>query len=137
MKKSTIINVLLIAFLAFSLIAFGLQVKNTNAYWLNIQFYYDMIEESEHDAMWQEALNTSYEYAWSLTFSLVFCALSAIASAVLLVLTNRGGFAELKARAAQRKEQAAIEKASRTEARKVKKIAKLEQKIKDLSDTEK
>ena len=137
MKKSTIINVLLIAFLAFSLIAFGLQVKNTNAYWLNIQFYYDMIEESEHDAMWQEALNTSYEYAWSLTFSLVFCALSAIASAVLLVLINRGGFAELKARAAQRKEQAAIEKASRTEARKVKKIAKLEQKIKDLSDTEK
>ena len=136
MKKTVLFDVLLSAFLIFSLIAFGLQVKITDAYWSNVEMYHELIEGTgttgAYYSMYLEGLNISYEYALSLTFSLIFCALSAVASAVLLILLNRGGFAGLKARMAQRKERVQANKASRAELRKTEKIAALEKELEEL-----
>ena len=132
MKKTVIFDVLLSAFLVLSLIAFGLQVKVTNDCWLSVQTTYKIIETTGHAELYQDALNSSYEHALSLTFSLIFCALSAVISAVLLVVVNRGGFAELKARMAQRKERVQADKTSRAELRKTEKIAALEKELEEL-----
>lgn len=142
MKKSTLSNVLLISILVLSLIALGLLSNIANTQWSSYTISYNYLQslapsESIQYVGAQETVSSVYSSALQSTFILVFCALIAIASAVLLILLNRGGFAELKARMAQRKERVQADKTSRAELRKAKKIAKLEKQIEDLSTTEK
>ncbi len=137
MKKIAVFNVSLAVILILSLISFGLLSNTAATQWSSYRISYDYLQsltpsESVQYIGAQETVNSVYSAALQTTFILIFCVLIAAASVVLLVLINRGGFAELKVRMAQRKELAQADKASRAESRKAEKIAKLEQELETL-----
>lgn len=128
MKK---INFLLTAIFISSLASFILIMIFCVDYWDGYFFVKDLYNTSPTEEILSE-MQTWFDFSMKFTFSCVFSFVAIIACTIIFIVVNRGGFAELKVRMAQRKELAQADKASRAESRKAAKIAKLEQELETL-----